>query len=147
MPSTLLSLFCQIVDPRRGQGKMYPLPPILLFTVLAMLAGARSCRQVHAFIQAHLDRLNSAFGLSLRRAPAYTSVRFILHGLDAEQLDLCSGSMPRVLSLVRSKMQASPQRWPSMAKPCAAASMPFTTAKRPMCLAPSPPTGRSFSVT
>ena len=79
-------LFCQIVDPRRGQGKI--LAPILLFTVLAMLAGARSYRQVHAFIQAHLDRLNSACGLSLRRAPAYTSVRFIQHGLDAEQLEL-----------------------------------------------------------
>ena len=88
MPSTLLSLFSRIADPRRGQGKMYPLAPILLFTVLAMLAGARSYRQVHAFIQAHLDRLNSAFGLSLRRAPAYSSVRFILHGLDAAQLEL-----------------------------------------------------------
>ena len=87
MPSTLLSLFSQVADPRRGQGKMYPLAPILLFTVLAMLAGARSYRQVHAFIQAHLDRLNSAFGLSLRRAPAYTSVRFILHGLDAGQME------------------------------------------------------------
>jgi hypothetical protein len=30
---------------------MYPLAPILLFTVLAMLAGARSYRQVYAFIQ------------------------------------------------------------------------------------------------
>jgi hypothetical protein len=88
MPSTLLSLFCQIADPRRGQGKMYPLAPILLFTVLAMLAGARSYRQVHAFIEAHLDRLNSAFGLSLRRSPAYTSLRFILHGLDAGQMEL-----------------------------------------------------------
>ena len=88
MPSMLLSLFSQIADPRRGQGKMYPLAPILLFTVLAMLAGARSYRQVHAFIQAHLDRLNSAFGLSLRRAPAYSSVRFILHGLDAARLEL-----------------------------------------------------------
>ena len=88
MPSTLLSLFSQVADPRRGQGKMYSLAPILLFTVLAMLAGARSYRQVHAFIQAHLDRLNRAFGLSLRRAPAYTSVRFILHGLDAEQMEL-----------------------------------------------------------
>ena len=36
MPSTLLSLFSQVSDPRRGQGKMYPLAPILLFTV-AML--------------------------------------------------------------------------------------------------------------
>lgn len=88
MPSTLLSLFFQIADRRRGQGKMYPLAPILLFTVLAMLAGARSYRQVHAFIEAHLDRLNSAFGLSLRRAPAYASLRVILHGLDAGQMEL-----------------------------------------------------------
>ena len=87
MSSTLLSLFRQISDPRRDQGKMYQLAPILLFTVLAMLAGARSYRQVHAFIQTHLDRLNGGFGLSLRRAPAYSSVRFILHGLDAEQME------------------------------------------------------------
>lgn len=87
MSSTLLSLFRQIADPRRDQGKMYPLAPILLFTVLAMLAGARSYRQVHVFIQTHLDRLNGGFGLSLRRAPAYSSVRFILHGLDAEQME------------------------------------------------------------
>ena len=87
MSSTLLSLFSQISDPRRDQGKMYPLAPILLFTVLGMLAGARSYRQVHAFIRTHLDRLNCGFGLSLRRAPAYSSVRFILHGLDAAQME------------------------------------------------------------
>ena len=87
MPMTLLSLFSQVSDPRRDQGKMYPLAPILLFTVLAMLAGARSYRQVHGFIRTHLDRLNDGFGLSLRRAPAYSSVRFILHGLDAEEME------------------------------------------------------------
>lgn len=87
MPSTLLSLFSQLSDPRRDQGKMYPLAPILLFTVLAMLAGARSYRQVHVFIRTHLDRLNGEFGLSLRRAPAYSSVRFILHGLDADEME------------------------------------------------------------
>jgi hypothetical protein len=87
MQSTLLSLFDQVSDPRRGQGKMYPLPPILLFTVLAMLAGAMSYRQVHAFIRVHLNRLNAAFGLSLRKAPAYTTVRFILRGLDAAELE------------------------------------------------------------
>ena len=80
MSSVLLTLFSELADPRRGQGKTYPLAPILLFSVLAMLAGARSYRQVHAFIQIHLDRLNSGFGLSLRRAPADSSVRFILRG-------------------------------------------------------------------
>ena len=59
MSSVLLTLFSELPDPRRDQGKMYPLAPILLFTVLAMLAGARSYRQVHAFIRTHLDRLNS----------------------------------------------------------------------------------------
>jgi hypothetical protein len=87
MPSTLLSLFSQVSDPRRGQGKMYPLAPILLFTVLAMLAGARSYRQVHGFIRTHLNRLNGGFGVSLRRAPAYSSVRFILRGLDADEME------------------------------------------------------------
>jgi hypothetical protein len=85
--STLLSLFSEVSDPRRGQGKMYSLAPILLFTVLAMLAGAVSYRQVHAFIHVHLDGLNAAFGVSLRKAPAYTTLRFILRGLDAAQLE------------------------------------------------------------
>ena len=66
---------------------MYSLAPILLFTVLAMLAGASSYRQVHAFIHIHRDRLNAAFGVSLRKAPAYTTLRFILRGLDAGQLE------------------------------------------------------------
>ena len=87
MSPTLLSLFAEVPDPRRGQGKMYPLAPILLFTVLAMLSGAVSYRQVHAFIKTHLDRLNAAFDLSLRRAPAYSSVRFILRGLDGAVLE------------------------------------------------------------
>jgi hypothetical protein len=87
MPSMLLPLFSQVSDPRRGQGKMYELPPILLFTVLAMLAGAVSYRQVHAFIHSHLDRLNAVFGVSLRKAPAYTTLRFILRGLDGAELE------------------------------------------------------------
>ena len=88
MSPTLLSFFAEVPDPRRGQGKMYPLAPILLFTVLAMLSGAVSYRQVHAFIKTHLDRLNAVFDLSLRRAPAYSSVRFILRGLDGAALEV-----------------------------------------------------------
>jgi hypothetical protein len=58
-----------------------------MFTVLAMLAGAVSYRQVHAFIRTHLDRLNSTFGVFLRKAPAYTTLRFILQGLDGAELE------------------------------------------------------------
>ena len=87
MSKGLLSLFSEIPDPRRGQGKMYALAPVLLFTVLAMLAGARSYRQVHSFIEAHRKSLNSAFDLAWRKAPAYSSVRFILRGLDADAVE------------------------------------------------------------
>ena len=87
MQSTLLSLFPEVSDPRRGQGKMYSLPPTRRFTVLAMPAGAVSYRQVHAFIRIHLDRLNAVFGVSLRKAPACTTLRFILRGLDGTQLE------------------------------------------------------------
>lgn len=120
MPSTLLSLFSQVSDPRRGQGKIYPLAPILLFTVLAMLAGARSYRQVHGFIQTHLDRLNDGFGLSLRRAPAYSSVRFILHGLDADEVE-------RVFREHAAGLVAGPAEVPTEG-PAEGASLPPTVA-------------------
>ncbi len=71
-----------------GEPKaVHPLVPILLLTVLAMLAGARSYRQVCAFIRGYLPRLNESFGLSLRRAPAYSSVRFILQDLSAKEME------------------------------------------------------------
>ena len=87
MAETLLGLFSQVSDPRRGQGKMYALGPVLLFTVLSMLAGARSYREVHSFIRTHLDCLNKAFGVRLPRAPAYSSIRFILQGLDPGEVE------------------------------------------------------------
>ena len=108
MQSTLLSLFDQVSDPRRGQGKMYPLAPILLFTVLAMLAGAMSYRQVHAFIRVHLDRLNASFGLSLRKAPAYTTVRFILRGLDVAELERVFRRHAAELSATKPEKEATP---------------------------------------
>ena len=40
--SHLLAALREIPDPRRAQGKRYPLAYLLLFTVLALLSGARS---------------------------------------------------------------------------------------------------------
>jgi hypothetical protein len=82
MSSSLLDIFATIADPRRAQGKMYGLAPVLMVSVLAVLSGATSYRKVHGFIDTHLSRLNKAFGLGWRKAPAYSSVRTILHGLD-----------------------------------------------------------------
>lgn len=87
MPTHLLSMLSEVPDPRRAQGKVYALGPVLLFAVLAMLAGAKSYRQIHSFIKLHRGRLNAGFGLAWRRTPAYTSVRGILQGLNPADLE------------------------------------------------------------
>jgi len=46
-----------------------------------------SYRPVQDFIHSHLDRLNAVFGVSVRKAPAYTTLRFILRGLDGAELE------------------------------------------------------------
>src|SRR4029077_2086702 len=58
------------------------LPHVLLFAILAMLAGANSYRAIHSFIDVHLARLRDSFALPWRRAPAYTTIRFILQQLN-----------------------------------------------------------------
>jgi hypothetical protein len=42
-PSTaLIAVLADIEDPRRAEGKVYPLPHVVLFAILAMAAGANS---------------------------------------------------------------------------------------------------------
>ena len=78
----LLELLAKIEDPRRAEGKLYKLPHVMLFSILAMMAGANSYRGIHSFIEVHLELLRTHFGLSWRRAPAYTTIRIVLQGLD-----------------------------------------------------------------
>ncbi len=78
----LLELLDQVRDPRRGQGQIYKLPYVLLFAILAIVTGGNSYRSIVTFIDVNRDKLNDAFGLKWRRAPAHTAVRYILQGLD-----------------------------------------------------------------
>ena len=78
----LLGLLAEVPDPRRGQGQIYKLPHVLLFSILAIVTGANSYRGIVTFIDAHRRKLNAAFGLNWRRAPAHTAIRYILKGLD-----------------------------------------------------------------
>jgi hypothetical protein len=85
--SDFLSLLATIPDPRRAEGKMYKLPYVLLFSILAVVAGANSYRGIFTFIKVHRGKLNRAFGLTWRRPPAYTAIRFILQGLDPDEIE------------------------------------------------------------
>jgi hypothetical protein len=85
--SLFLALLSDVSDHRRKEGKIYMLSYVLLFSILAIVTGANSYRGIHTFIETHLGRLNAAFGLSWKRAPAYTAIRYILRGLDPEVIE------------------------------------------------------------
>jgi hypothetical protein len=83
----LLAALDQIPDPRRRQGQRYRLAPLLLFAVLAVLAGATSSRRIRLFIGVHRERLNATFGARFRRAPAVNTLRALLHVLDPAEIE------------------------------------------------------------
>ena len=125
----LLELLAKIEDPRRAEGKLYKLPHVMLFSILAMMAGANSYRGIHSFIEVHLERLRTHFGLSWRRAPAYTTIRIVLQGLDGARLSGHSACMVRSCEKARAGRACA---WsPSMARPCAAATTTLPT-RRPV---------------
>ena len=83
----LLDLLAEVPDPRRGQGQLYKLPHVLLFSILAIVTGCNSYRGIVTFIDVHRHRLNASFGLNWRRAPAHTAIRYILKGLDPAKVE------------------------------------------------------------
>jgi len=85
--SPLLDMLADVPDPRRAEGKLYKLPYVLLFSILAIVSGCNSYRGIVTFVDVHRPRLNAAFGLNWRRAPAHTAVRYILQGLDPVEVE------------------------------------------------------------
>jgi hypothetical protein len=80
----------KIKDHRRKQGQRYGLGHILLFSVFAILSGAKSYREIHAFIkERYRNTLKDKFKLSWKRLPAYTTIRNIIQGVSSESLEEC----------------------------------------------------------
>ncbi len=48
--SPLLDVLAEVPDPRRAEGKLYTLPHVLLFSVLAIVSGCNSYRSIVTFI-------------------------------------------------------------------------------------------------
>lgn len=102
-----LILLAEIEDPRRAEGKQYRLPHVVLFAILAMLAGANSYRSIHSFIDVHFTRLRKFFRLKWRHAPAYTTIRNILRQLDAASVE---GVFRRHAAILHEKSTSDGQR-------------------------------------
>jgi len=100
--SPLLDVLAAVPDPRRAEGKLYKLPHVLLFSILAIVAGCNSYRGIVTFVDVHRRRLNAAFGLNWRRAPAHTAIRYILQGLDPAGVEAAFRRHAALLQAARS---------------------------------------------
>ena len=85
--SRLLNALSEVPDPRRAEGRRYPLAPLLLFTVLALLSGATSYRRIIIFLDQRRIALNAVFGVALKRAPSVNTLRGALQELDGDALE------------------------------------------------------------
>jgi hypothetical protein len=83
----LLAALDEIQDPRRPQGRRYTLAHLLLFSVLAVLAGATSYQSIITFMSVHRESLNAIFGAHFRRAPAVNTLRNLFLALDPADLE------------------------------------------------------------
>ena len=82
-----LSRLATIPDPRRAEGKLYQLPHVLLFSILAIVSGANSYRGICTFITVQRRKLNRVFKIGWKRSPAHTAIRYILQGLRAADVE------------------------------------------------------------
>src|SRR4029453_3355709 len=104
----LFAALAEVHEPHRAQGQRYSMRHLLLFSVLAVLAGATSYQGIVTFIGLQRDRLNTAFGACFRRAPAGKTLPPPFLMLDRDDLEaafrrhVCamSASTPGVLRTI-----------------------------------------------
>ncbi|MGB0383645.1 MAG: ISAs1 family transposase [Ardenticatenaceae bacterium] len=83
----LSRFFFDIADHRRSQGKRYELGHILMFSVLGILSGAKSYRNISSFMKNHYDTLDQIFDLDWKGRPAHTTIRDIIQRTDPNELE------------------------------------------------------------
>ena len=94
----LLDYLSKVVDPRRGQGKRYPLQYILLFSILAILSGAKSYRDIARFMKKRHKQLNTLFDLDWKKAPSKSQLRDIFCAIEIASIESSFREYSRKLS-------------------------------------------------
>lgn len=81
----LTTFFNQLPDPRRAEGKRFPLPAFLWMAFLAIASGSTGYRAMHKFARSNAAFFQQHF--SLRHAvPSHVSFRSLLQSLDKTAL-------------------------------------------------------------
>jgi predicted transposase YbfD/YdcC len=99
--TSLLEVLGKVADPRSAQGRMYELVFILAVSLVAVLAGASNFRQIGDQVadlpQSLLRRLGAkwCYFRGMFGWPSESTIRRVLEGVDADQLDLVVGAWLR----------------------------------------------------
>jgi len=86
VPADLLVVLRSVTDPRARRGVRHRCGAVLAIAVCAVLAGARSSLAIAEWAHDLTPAVRARLGLG-RRAPCESTIRRVLQGVDAEQLD------------------------------------------------------------
>lgn len=83
----LIDYLKELTDSRRGQGQQYQIHYIILFSIYAILCGANGYRNIERFIDIHFYKLDDLYNMGWTRAPSYSTIRYIIKGLNKDILE------------------------------------------------------------
>ncbi len=103
---SLFEAFASLQDGRDARGVRYALTTILVFVLLAKLAGMDSLRAMAQWIKAHRKELQQWLGLSKMRVPHATTLSRILgKAIDVTEFERVVGTFFATLPKVGSRVQ------------------------------------------
>jgi hypothetical protein len=106
----LLDFLNQVPDHRRAQARRYKLRDILFVTILAILSGADSYRDIIRFIQGKSKELKKIFGIIYKKIPSRTNVMKIFNGMDASGLEKIFRNYSNELSQIKMENSENAKR-------------------------------------
>jgi len=83
----LPSLLQKMKDHRRRQGLMYPLPMVLLITIMGIMNGAKSERAISRFAENNKEDMIRYLQIERKRIPTRNIIRGVLQNVDFKQLE------------------------------------------------------------
>jgi len=83
----LLRYLAEVRDPRRGQGRVYPLAGLLGMLVLAAVNGEQSLRGMWLWARAHWEQIGPRLGLRPERKPQYGTLWHVLSRVKVEEVE------------------------------------------------------------
>jgi len=84
---TLLEILGQVTDNRRAQGRRYDLSNFLLVSMLAMLCGSKTYKDIAIFMKANLAKLKETLNLKWKSSPKRTMVNDTFKKIDIKSLE------------------------------------------------------------